>query len=196
MKTSTGLLGKISTDRCDRMGIFYENLDERTREFMVKEVETDVSNGDLYLSSRLTSEGQLNWATLLKEAICNYDDDWLANELLNRGYIRSHESRRTRSGGTSLVKVPVTAHETLAEGEFNRYYARGLCARALADGMSDVEVCRGKVVQTPRPESQAKIGRKINAKTLREDLSHSIGVEPALGIPPGPNSGLTIRLPK
>lgn len=94
-----------------------------------------------------------------------------------------------------MAKVPVTAPDTLAEGEFNRFYARGLCARAIADGIPDVEVYRGKQVQRPRPESQSKIGNRINVKALLEDLRKSQGVEPALGLPPGPNSGLTVRLP-
>lgn len=38
----------------------------------------------------------------------------------------------TRNGKTFSKKVPVTAAETLAEGEFNRFYARGLCLREVA----------------------------------------------------------------
>jgi hypothetical protein len=85
----------------------------------------------------------------------------------------------------------------LAEGEFNRFYARGLCARALSEGISEVIVYRGKRVMQPRQESEAMIGKRISAKDLLEDLrkSESKGVEPALGIPSGPNSGITICLP-
>jgi hypothetical protein len=177
------------------MGIKYENLDNRTREFMIKELELDISNGKLYISTRLNSVGKANWGSILREAIQNYNDDWLAGQLLNRGYMRTREEKRTPSGGTTIAQIPVTAMETLAEGEFNRFYARGLCLRAIEDGVSDVEVYRGKQVQQPRPISQAMIGRRIAAKALLEDLRKSQGVEPALKIPPGPNSGLTIRLP-
>jgi hypothetical protein len=177
------------------MGINYENLDKRTREFMIKELELDISSGKLYISTRLNSVGKANWADILKEAIQNYNDDWLADQLLKRGYMRTHEKRRTRSGGITIAKVPATATQTLAEGEFNRFYARGLCARAIKDGIPDVEVYRGKQVRQPRPVSQAMIGKRIAAKALIKDLRKSQGVEPALKIPPGPNSGLTIRLP-
>ena len=39
--------------------------------------------------------------------------------------MKSHEYMRSRSGKIKVAKVPVTAPETLAEGEFNRYYVRG-----------------------------------------------------------------------
>jgi len=109
--------------------------------------------------------------------------------------MKSSEERRLRNGKITVAKVPVSAPETLAEGEFNRFYARGLCARAIAEGISEVVVYRGKQVQQPRPVSQAMIGRRIDPTALLKDLRKSQGVEPALGIPPGPNSGLTVRLP-
>jgi hypothetical protein len=84
----------------------------------------------------------------------------------------------------------------LAEGEFNRYYCRGLCQRALEVGIEEVEVYRAKAVTTPRPESQRLIGRRLSARSLLNDLRTSQGVEPALGVPPGPNSGLSVRLPE
>ena len=93
-----------------------------------------------------------------------------------------------------MAKVPHTTPDILAEGEFNRLYARGLCVTVLALGRTEVEVYRGKVVQNPRPESQAMIGRCMPAQKLLEDLRMSQKVEPALGLPPGPNSGLTVRV--
>jgi hypothetical protein len=195
MKSYKLLFSHKSIERGKEMGIDYENLDERTREFMIKELDLDVSNKKLYVSPRLNSVGKTIWENVLREAIQNHNDDWLAEQLLNKGCMKTHEERRTRSGGMTMAKVPVTARETLAEGEFNRFYARGLCARALEDGIPEVEVYRGKQVKNPRPTSQAMIGKKIDAKTLLEDLRTSQGVEPALKLPPGPNSGLTIRLP-
>ena len=177
------------------MGIEYENLDKRTREFMIRELDLDIFNGTLYIGTRLNSSGVANWSNNLREAIQSHNDDWLADQLLNGGCMKTRETKRTPSGGTTTVKVPVTARETLSEGEFNRFYSRGLCLRAIEDGIPEVEVYRGKQVQKPRPESQAKIGRRFTAKDLLDDLRKSQGVEPALGIPPGPNSGLTIRLP-
>jgi len=78
------------------------------------------------------------------------------------------------------VRVPKNAPQTLAEGEFNRYYIRGLCARAIAEGIDEVVVYRGKAVKDPRTESQAKIGKRFNARVLLRDLRNSTGVEPAV----------------
>jgi hypothetical protein len=103
--------------------------------------------------------------------------------------------KTSTSGGFTWATVPATAPETLAEGEFNRFYARGLCARALQDGITQVEVYRGKLVNQPRRGSQAMLGQRIDAESLLADLRSAQGVEPALGLPPGPNSGLTVRLP-
>ena len=177
------------------MGIYYKNLDERTREFMFKELEMDTEQGEIYISPRLNTLGQSNWINLLKEAITHYTDDWLAHQLKVMGYMNTHETKKTKTGKVINARVPVNALETLAEGEFNRYYARGLCVRAIAEGIDEVIVYRGKDVQNPRIESQYKIGQRVKAKDLLEDLRRSLGVEPALGIPPGPNSGLTICLP-
>jgi hypothetical protein len=170
------------------MGLFYENLDDVTRDYMVDELKYDQKKGKIYISSRLTPEGEKEWVNLLKEALRNYNDDWLAQELKNRGYIRKREY--TKKGNKS---VPNNAYETLAEGEFNRYYIRGVCRRAIDEGIEEVEVYRGKLVEDPRPESQRKIGQRIKADILLEDLRESVGKSPTLGIPQ-PNSGLTVRL--
>jgi hypothetical protein len=107
--------------------------------------------------------------------------------------MRTEEQRRKPKGGFTTAQVPYTAPDTLAEGEFNRFYARGLCVHVLASGGTEVEVYRGKEVQNPRPESQAMIGRRLPAQNLLDDLRTAQGVEPALGLPRGPNSGLTVR---
>jgi len=175
------------------MALFYENLDERTRQFMLSEVERDLSTGTLYMSPRLNENGLLQYSSLLKNAIQGHNDEWLALELRQQNLIKTYESRRKPRGGFGTAEVPFNAPETLAEGEFNRFYMRGLCARAVEEGVAEVEIYRGKPVSQPRPESQAVIGKRISAKALLGDLRCSQGVEPALGLPPGPNSGLTIR---
>jgi hypothetical protein len=162
---------------------------------MVKEIEFDMAGVRLYMSPRLNTWGTTQYPALLKRAAESHDDAWLAQQIRMNGLLNTEETRRTPSGGVTTAKVPVTAHETLAEGEFNRFYCRGVCARAIEDGYQNVQVYRAKRVDNPRPASQAKIGTLVNAERLLNDLRTSQGVEPALGIPPGPNSGLSVQLP-
>jgi hypothetical protein len=81
----------------------------------------------------------------------------------------------------------------LAEGEFNRFYIRALCRRAIANGIPRLVVFRAKTVSNPRPESQEKIWLQIDPIVTLTDLRASPGVETALGIPGGPNSGLSVK---
>jgi hypothetical protein len=176
--------------------LHYENLDESTRSFMLSEVDLDLSSENLYMSPRLNELGKRNYVSLLKEAIEHHDDAWLAQQIRSQSYMKDHEQRRKRGGGFTNAKVPRTAPDTLSEGEFNRYYVRGLCLRVIKEIMTQVEVYRGKPVSQPRPESEALLGKRLSAEALLEDLRNSKGVEPALGLPPGPNSGLTVRMVK
>lgn len=171
------------------------NLDARTRELMMNELEYDLDHDTLYLSTRLTQAGRGHYLDILRSAIRTGTTESFAAELRQRRNLKTHEEREKPKGGTTLARVPATAAETLAEGEFNRFYIRGICRRALEDGINEVIVYRAKVVRDPRPESEAMIGRGLGAQALLQDLRRNPGVEPALGLPPGPNSGLSVRLP-
>lgn len=177
------------------MSLNYRNLDQPTRVQMVAEIDADIGSDKLYVSPRLTDEGVQQWPGLLREAAQAHSDAWLAAELRSRGLLRSHEERRKPKGGTTIAQVPATAADTLSEGEFNRFYVRGLCLRAMNDNVANVVAYRARHSDNPRPESEAIIGRAFSTSALLNDLRQSSGVEPALGLPPGPNSGLSVALP-
>lgn len=176
------------------MAFYFVNLDDQTRRFMLEEVERDVAANKLYLSPRLSPQGLADFPSLLRQAAASGDDTTLAATLRGSGRMNRTFERKKRSGGITNVTMPVNAPEMLAEGEFNRFYARGLCLRAIADGIKEVVVYRAKQVANPRPESEAKIGMRVDALAFLEDLRTHQGIEPALGIPQ-PNSGLSVKLP-
>lgn len=177
------------------MAFNFGNLDEQTRRFMLEEVQRDVAGNSLYVSPRLSPQGVADYPSLLRQAATSGDETTLAATLRGSGRMNRTLERRKPSGGFTTVAMPVNAPETLAEGEFNRFYVRGLCARALSMGIQELVIYRAKDVTNPRPLSQAKIGTRVSARALLDDLRRSPGVEPALGLPPGPNSGLSVRLP-
>jgi hypothetical protein len=157
---------------------------------MVEEVDTDVSTGQLYFSKRLTPRGVSAWPTILRQAAQQHDALWLARELKSGSLIGRTEYRHGRP-----VAVPHTAAQTLADGQFNTYYIRGLCRRALAEQVLWLVVYRAKQVEQPRWESERRIGARLEPQALLNDLRTNRDVEPALGVPAGPNSGLSVRLP-
>lgn len=174
------------------MALNLRNLDSRTRELMLEELLIDIEKKVLYLSKRLNDSGILKYPELLRYAIEKGNDNILAQELKN-GYLKVTEQRKKPKGGFSVVNVPVNANEMLAEGEFNRFYMRALCSRAIDEGKVLI-VYRAKNVTNPRPESQMKIGHTVNPHQLLKDLRENIGTDTALGLPAGPNSGLSVRL--
>ena len=177
------------------MGLNYWNLDEKTRNFMLAEIERDITENTLWLSDNLSPQGRADFPDLVRFAARSGTDDSLAAAI--RGRLNSHEKpRRLGSGGFS--KPPVmrsNAHEMLGEGEFNRFYIRALCLRAIEAGIPNLIVYRAKAVQNARLESEAMIGKHVSPEELLHDLRTHKGVDTALGLPPGPNSGLSVRLP-
>jgi hypothetical protein len=171
------------------------HLDARVRGLMLEQVDADIAAGNLYLGSRLTDTGRRDYPELLREAVRSHDMAWLAAQLREVGRLALKEQRRKPKGGHTTVDLPVSAADTLAEGEFNRFYVRALCRIAIKDGVLDLIVCRAKAVMNPRPDSEAMIGQRINAQSLLDDLRANIGTNTARRLPSGPNSGLTVRLP-
>jgi hypothetical protein len=174
----------------------YEDLDGETRKYMVEEIDMDVASDKIYRSSYLSQRAQGNWPDMIRHAAEQGNDDTLATELRRPGILNSTTTRHTAKGRVIIAKVPYNAAEVMAEGEFNRFFVRGLCRRAIANSIERLQVYRAKPVAIPRPESEARIGHLIDPKAVLIDLRVSQGVETALGIPPGPGSGITVRIPK
>jgi hypothetical protein len=167
------------------------DLDETTRDRMLSELESDLDDDTLYMGRDLSESGQRRYPTFLKEAIERGDDSSLEGCLSEPGVFNAMGLRQGKP-----VKVPRNAPQRLAEGEFNRFYLRGLCLRAIDDGANAVVVYRARNSSNPRRESEGLIGRTLDARELLADLRSNPGVDTALGLPPGPNSGLSARLPK
>jgi hypothetical protein len=178
------------------MALYFENLDERTRQLMLDEMEYDIAHNQLHISPFLSGQGQRDYAALLREALQSGNDETLAQSLREHRRILRTLPRRNPSGGYSIAATAENAAQVLAESEFNRYYIRALARRAIEDGISELVIYRAKPVSNPRPESEARIETSLLPEELLEDLRSHLGDErPTLGVPSGPNSGLSVRLP-
>ena len=178
------------------MALFFENLDDRTRQLMLEEMEYDIANHQLHISPFLSGQGQRDYENILRDALQSGNDETLAESLREHRRILWTLPRRNPTGGYSIAATAENAAQVLAESEFNRYYIRALARRALEEGIPELVVYRAKPVTTPRPESEARIETSLSPQDLLEDLRAHTGDErPSLGVPSGPNSGLTVRLP-
>ncbi|HJS18371.1 MAG TPA: hypothetical protein VJ785_06470 [Anaerolineales bacterium] len=177
------------------MSLYYVNLDERTRQLMLEEVDYDISHNQLHISPFLSGQGQRDYVNLLREAIQTGNDETLAEQLKAHRRIHKTQPRRKPTGGFAIAAAPSNAAEMLAESEFNRFYIRALARRAIEEGIDDLVIYRAKPVQNPRPGSEALIEATLLPDELLADLREHPDEPPALGVPSGPNSGLSVRLP-
>ncbi|MFB9991915.1 hypothetical protein ACFFLM_08040 [Deinococcus oregonensis] len=169
-----------------------ENLDSVTRNSMVEEIELDISQGNLYRPERLSPYGAAHFHELLLEAARSSSPDQLAAQMARDG--RFFNSTELRSNGVQ-AKVPSNAANILAEGEFNRYYLRGLAARAIAEGIPFLEIYRARESLNPRVSSEHRIGEHIPpGEVLTELRKTPVKGQKSSLIEPG--SGLSFRVPE
>lgn len=169
----------------------FESLTPEVRTHMLNEIDADSTADTLYRSKRLLDSAWPAYKTALTEAAKTGTEVTLAAAIAN-GMLVSQETS-TRNGKPYLKAVPSNAAQTLAEGEFNRFYIRGVCLEAIATNRK-IEVYRGKAVSSARSESELKLGHRPDPKLLLADLRKNIGLETFLGIPGGANSGISVRL--
>lgn len=163
------------------------DLTEDIRQLMIGEINADISEGQLFISGRLNQKGQDVYPLILINAVENGDEESLQEELDENNLFNSQEMR-----GDKMVKVPSNASKLLAQSEFNRYYIRAVCLKSIEKGLDEVEIYRARESSSSRSESDSRIGEKIIAGELLEDLRASIGIQPQ--ILPEINSGLSVTL--
>jgi hypothetical protein len=174
------------------MPLQYQNLDPTTRRFAIAELDQDIASGAFHLPSRLRPTVAGDYQRLLRDALRYYDDLWLeehASDLLVES-----ETRRTPAGGQVTAKVPQMAARMVAEGDFNRYYMRGVCVRAIEEGRQVVEVYRARLSLEPRSESAELEGHRLSARAVLDWLRGLQSDDPAVAPLGRPNSGLSVRL--
>jgi hypothetical protein len=171
----------------------FENLDDTTRAAMLAVIEEAERSKNIYYSARFNDAGNRQWVPLLKQAAKEHNEHWLAYQLEANGLMKGLEGALTPSGGYTIKHVPHTAAETMAEGQFNRFYILGLCKRARAEGISHLVVYRAKDRFDPRQESQALIGTRLSIDEIEAQLKVTKASFNSQLVKP--NSGISVKLP-
>ncbi len=172
----------------------FENLDDKTRKYMLEAIDDADRIGNIYYSSRFNEAGRRDWLGLLKEAAQAHDEKWLAEQVESNHLMRVLEGGRTPRGAYTVKHIPGTAAaDTLAEGQFNRFYMLGLSRRARAERIPELEVYRARETAMPRAQSKRLIGKRIPVDQVEDQLRDTKTSlrSPLLRI----RSGISLKLP-
>lgn len=119
-----------------------EELDDQTRSFMLTEFELEESSSIPYRSKNLSHEGNIAFSDLMRQAICQGNEQTLMASLTNPTYWQSTESY-DRQGVRRERRINSTQHaERLGLTEFNTWYVRGLAKRLRAEGVIHCQAYR------------------------------------------------------
>ena len=93
----------------------FQNLTIPIREKMISEINSDIQNHKLYISTRLNEEGKLNFPDLLKKSALNETEKELSENLQEFFNLKEEVNGK-------LKKVPSNASVLLSQSEFDRFY--------------------------------------------------------------------------
>src|SRR5688572_20416490 len=130
------------------MAFNFHDLTVDVRELMIDEVKLDINKNSLYPSKRFNETGCRKYPDLLSNHVKNGNEISLLTDLQVNYCFKEKEERKTAKG-ISMVNVPITAPQTFAEGEFNRFYLRGICLKAIKEGKV-IEIYRARFSENPR----------------------------------------------
>lgn len=165
----------------------YLDLNQEIRNYMLEAILEADETGNIYVSTIFTEDAKKNWVSLLKEAAQKHDEDWLANELNTR---KSFLAKNPKTGRDT----PWNAAQTLAFGQFKRFYILGLCTFAKKKSYSHIKVYRAMETEHHREESDELIGKSILIDDIEKQLKDVNEV--FSNIFTKPNSGLCAKLPE
>jgi hypothetical protein len=174
----------------------FEELNDGTRSWMLKEFQKEEGNGSPYRSKDMSEHGKSEFPKIMEKAIKTGNEVTLGQELPKASFWLS-VSNRYRNGKWIRVTInPRAWAERLALTEFNTWYVRGLSRKLIEEGVEHCEVYRAEPTWDPRPECQDHDRKQF--KVLDIYNGHRARYWPtansmALSVPIGPNCHHTIR---
>jgi len=174
----------------------FEELDQKTREFMLEEFETEQSSGNPYISPLLSDSGREVFLELTKKAIVSEDEEFLSISLSKQEYWKEKQEY-TRDGITREKRINFNqAAERLGFSEFNTWYVRGLAKKLITEGVRKCQIYRAKKPKWEPAECSKHEGQIVDAKVIYEGHRTKYWPEKndyAFSIPAQPGCHHTIR---
>ena len=153
----------------------FKELDD-VREFMLEELDWSIEKDKVYYSAVFVPGVENDYLSLLRQAISEHDEEWLEQRLTEE-YFKNTQERKTKKGVTQANVNKQDAAKRLAQNEFNKFYIRGVCRKALNHSNENVKIYRAKESSVKREESQKQIGEYVNANNLLENLRNEVEID-------------------
>lgn len=173
--------------------MYYPELDETTRHWMLNEFEKEETSGNPYLSAWLSDQGRAAFPIEMKKAIISGNEATLSQALNQSQYWLAY--RITRTG--RRTSLPTGTPATVAMNEFNVWYTRGFSRRLIEEGVDTCKIYRAEQANVPRCECSKLEGKKVSVKEVYDGHRARYHPEPgdslAFSIPSGPNCHHSIR---
>jgi hypothetical protein len=179
------------------MPMNYEELDDRTRQYMLSEFEKERSGANAYHSKALSAQGQAAFTALMTEAIKVGNEASLVRALEGAD-LWEPEEVYTRDGVTRTRRRNVPQSATrLALTEFSTWYVRGLARRLLDEGVDKCQVYRGEQPKWEPGDCAEHEGQVVSVQSIYDGHRARYWPEPGnqggFSIPFGPGCHHVIR---
>jgi len=179
------------------MPMNFEELDEKTRKFMLAEFNVEEASGKPYRSKALSDQGRVAFPAIIRVAIMKGNEETLANSLAKPENWNQNESY-VRNGVTRTRPINMqAAAERLAVTEFNTWYVRGLAKRLIEERVTQCQVYRAAVPKWEPADCGKHEGQVYSVQEVYDGHRTKYWPEPgepkAFSIPAGPNCHHTIR---
>ncbi len=179
------------------MAMNYEELDEKTREYILAEYEREQAGGNPYRSKAFSDTGLSVFPDLMRDAIKSGNEITLRNAI-NQDQLWVGVEEYTRNGITRTRRRNIQqSAERLALTEFSTWYVTGLAKRLLEEGVENCQVYRGEQPKWEPNECANHEGRVVSVKEIYDSHRSRYWPEPGdptrFSIPFDPNCHHAIR---
>jgi hypothetical protein len=173
--------------------MYYPELDNITRDWMLVEFKKEEATGNPYRSKWFSAKGKLAFPSEMEKAIIEGNENTLAAALDQPANWKLYNM--TKNG--KRTSLPIGFPRALAMNEFNVWYTRGFARRLLEEGVETCVVYRAEQADIPRCECIALEGKKVTVRNVYNGHRARYHPEPGdpsvFSIPSGTNCHHSIR---
>ncbi len=179
------------------MAMNYEELDIKTREYMLAEFDKEQSSATPFKSKALSAQGRIALPELMKRAITSGNEVSLCQSL-NVPMYWDPQEEYTRNGVTRNRQRNIRqSAERLSLTEFSTWYVRGLAKRLGDEGATTCQVYRGELPKWEPGECASHEGQIVSVQEIYNNHRARYFPEPGnkdvYSIPFGPGCHHVIR---